>query len=92
MASVNPLKRVLSQPGVCGGRPCIAGTRIEVSIILSSLSQGLTSAEIVREYPALTADGVRAAIAYAAERVELLDRGRVRECLVGSQTKNIMPT
>jgi uncharacterized protein (DUF433 family) len=61
------LKRVISDPKVLGGEPCIRGTRIHVSVILDSLAEGLTPTEIIDHYPPLTEDDVRAAVAYAAE-------------------------
>jgi len=61
------LKRVVSDPNVLGGEPCIRGTRIHVAVVLDSLAEGLTPAEIVDHYPPLTEDDVRAAVAYAAE-------------------------
>ena len=60
-------ERIRIDPNVCGGAPSIAGTRIMVSIILDNLAEGLTTAEIVEEYPPLTVEDVRAAIAYGAE-------------------------
>ena len=54
-------------PQVCHGKPCIAGTRIMVSVVLDNLAAGLTPEEIVVAYPTLTGAGVRAAVAYAAE-------------------------
>ena len=59
-------ERVSIDPHVCHGKPCIKGTRIMVSVILDNLADGLTPEEIVKEYPPLTAEDVRAAIAYAA--------------------------
>ena len=61
------LKRVVSDPKVLGGEPCIRGTRIHVAVVLDSLAEGLTPAEIVDHYPPLKEDDVRAAVAYAAE-------------------------
>lgn len=61
------LKRVVSDPKVLGGEPCIRGTRIHVAVVLDSLAEGLTPTEIVDHYPPLTEDDVRAAVAYAAE-------------------------
>jgi uncharacterized protein (DUF433 family) len=61
------LKRVVSDPKVLGGEPCIRGTRIHVAVILDSLAEGLTPSEIVDHYPPLKEDDVRAAVAYAAE-------------------------
>ena len=60
-------ERIRIDPNVCGGAPCIAGTRIMVSVILDNLAEGLTPEAIADEYPPLTVDDVRAAIAYAAE-------------------------
>ena len=61
------LKRVVSDPKVLGGEPRIRGTRIHVAVVLDSLAEGLTPAEIADHFPPLTADDVRAAVAYAAE-------------------------
>lgn len=61
------LNRIVSEPGRCGGRPCIRGTRIDVAVVLSSLAQGMSVEQVVREYPALTEEDVRAALLYAAE-------------------------
>ena len=58
---------ISSDPQVCHGKPCIAGTRIMVSVALDNMAAGLTPAEIVAAYPTLTVAGVRAALAYAAE-------------------------
>ena len=54
-------------PAVCHGRACIKGTRIMVSVVLDNLAAGLTADDIVRSYPSLNHEAVRAAIAYAAE-------------------------
>ena len=59
-------QRIASDPKVCHGKPCVRGTRIMVSVILDNLADGLSPDEIVAEYPPLTLDDVRAAIAYAA--------------------------
>ena len=61
------LKRVVSDPKVLGGEPCIRGTRIHVAVVLDSLAEGLTPGEIVDHYPPLTEADVRAAVASAAE-------------------------
>ncbi len=53
-------------PRICHGQPCIKGTRIMVTIVLDALAAGLDTAEILRHYPTLTSDGVRAAAAYGA--------------------------
>jgi uncharacterized protein (DUF433 family) len=63
----SPLDRITIDPQVCGGKPCIKGTRIWVSLILDLLAGGRTEAEVRAEYPQLTHDDILAAIAYGAE-------------------------
>jgi uncharacterized protein (DUF433 family) len=52
---------------VCGGKPCIKGTRIWVSLVLDFLAEGVREDEIFADYPQLTPEDIRACIAYAAE-------------------------
>ena len=59
-------QHIISDPRICHGKPCVQGTRIMVSVILDNLADGLSADEIVAEYPPLTLEDVRAAIAYAA--------------------------
>ena len=61
------LKRISVDPNICGGKPCIKGTRIYVSIILDGLAEGLTPEQIIDHYPRLTIEDIRAALAYAAD-------------------------
>lgn len=61
------LKRISIDPNVCFGKPCIRGTRIWVSLLLDLLAGGASIGEILSEYPELTEEDVRAAIAYGAE-------------------------
>ncbi|MFQ5873923.1 MAG: DUF433 domain-containing protein [Dehalococcoidia bacterium] len=66
--SVHPLlQRVSVDPNICFGKPCIRGTRIWVSLILDFLASGMGVEEVLEEYPQLSEDDVRAAIAYGAE-------------------------
>jgi uncharacterized protein (DUF433 family) len=66
--SVNPLlERISIDPRICGGKPCIKGTRIWVSLILDFLADDMTEAELLDQYPGLTHDDALAAIAYGAE-------------------------
>ena len=60
-------QKIQLDPDICHGKPCVKGTRIMVAVILDSLAEGLTPEEIAAEYPPLTVEGVRAAIAYAAD-------------------------
>jgi uncharacterized protein (DUF433 family) len=65
---VNPLlQRISIDPRICGGKPCIKGTRIWVSLILDFLAEGMTETEVLAEYPQLTHEDVLAAIAFGAE-------------------------
>ena len=63
----NLLDRIGIDPAVCGGKPCIKGTRIWVSLILDLLAGGMPEAELRAEYPELMHDDILAAIAYGAE-------------------------
>lgn len=61
------LERISIDPDICGGKPCIKGTRLWVSLILDFLADGTTETELLSEYPQLTHQDVMAAIAYGAE-------------------------
>ncbi len=56
------------EPGKRGGRPCIRGLRITVYDVLRMLSDGMSQQEIQDDFPELTAEDIRAVLAYAAER------------------------
>jgi len=60
------LDRIHVDPHACGGMPVIRGTRVMVSILLDGLAEGLAPEEIVRHYPHLTVNDVRAAAAYGS--------------------------
>jgi uncharacterized protein (DUF433 family) len=59
--------RITSKPEVCGGRPCVRDTRIEIAVILDGLAEGMTEPEIMDHYPQLTSDDIHACLAYAAD-------------------------
>jgi uncharacterized protein (DUF433 family) len=61
------LNRITIDPQVCGGKPCVRGTRIWVSLILDFLADGMREEELLAEYPQLVHEDVLAAIAYGAE-------------------------
>jgi uncharacterized protein (DUF433 family) len=63
----NLLDRISIDPAVCGGKPCIRGTRIWVSLILDLLAGGMGEAQLLAEYPTLTHEDILAAFAYGAE-------------------------
>ena len=67
MAEKELIARITSKPNVCGGRPCIRDTRIEIAVILDGLAEGMTEAEILDHYPQLTSDDLHASLAYAAD-------------------------
>ena len=66
----NLLDRITSEPGKCGGRPCIRGLRIRVIDVLDLLAAGLSHEQIVAELPDLEPDDIKAALAFAAKRVD----------------------
>jgi uncharacterized protein (DUF433 family) len=59
-------ERVVIDPDVCFGRPCVRGTRIWVSLVLGLLSDGMTVDEILSEYSQLVEADVRACLDYCA--------------------------
>jgi uncharacterized protein (DUF433 family) len=58
--------RVTFDPKILGGRACIRGMRIPVSVIVSQVAHGASSEEILRDYPDLEPDDLRQAMEYAA--------------------------
>ncbi len=62
------LERIVADPAVRFGKPCIRGTRITVGDVLGYLAAGMNAERIVADFPGLTNDDVRACLAYAAER------------------------
>lgn len=70
MARVDWRERVVIDPDIHHGDPCIRGTRIPVAMIVGSLAGGMSLEEILREYPRLSEEDIRAALAYAAEVLE----------------------
>lgn len=72
------LKRISIDPNICHGKPCIRGHRIWVSLIMDLMADGLTTEEILEQYPGLEPDDIRACVAYAAEmtRERIIVTGR----------------
>ena len=66
-SNMNWQERISTSPEVSHGQACIKGTRIPVSVVLDNLADGLSPEEVVRSYPTLTVEDVRAAMRYAAE-------------------------
>lgn len=59
-------------PEVRSGKPCLCGTRITVSDVLSYLAAGMSHEDIISDFPALDEDKIRACLAFAAERERCL--------------------
>jgi uncharacterized protein (DUF433 family) len=64
--TMNYLERIERDPGIVGGEPVLKGTRVTLRTILASLAEGATTAEILADFPTLSEEDVRAAIAFAA--------------------------
>jgi uncharacterized protein (DUF433 family) len=60
------LDRISSDPDICGGRPCIKGTRMRVIDIVEAIAHGATQKELLRDFDYLTAEDISAALLYAA--------------------------
>lgn len=60
--------RITIEPGKRGGKPCIRGLRITVYDVLEYLAGGMSEQEILRDFPDLTVEDIRACLAFAADR------------------------
>ena len=60
--------RITIEPGKRGGKPCIRGLRITVYDVLEYLASGMSEAEILRDFPDLTSEDIRACLIFAANR------------------------
>ena len=54
-------------PAICHGRACVTGTRVMVSVILDNLAAGVSIEDVLKSYPSVTPEAIRAALTYAAE-------------------------
>ena len=61
---------IVSDKSICGGQPVIRGTRVTLRTVLASLAEGDSIEEILRAFPTLSNEAVRAVIAYAASSAE----------------------
>jgi uncharacterized protein (DUF433 family) len=59
--------RISVDPDICHGRARVAGTRVPVSVVLDNLADDVSFEDIVRSYPSLDVEDIRAVIAYAAD-------------------------
>jgi uncharacterized protein (DUF433 family) len=63
---MNWRERIVVDPAIHHGKPCIKGTRVPVSAIVGSTADGDTLAQIINAWPQLTAEDVKAAMAFAS--------------------------
>lgn len=68
MNSMNLKERITITPDVRGGKPCVRGTRITVYDVLEYLAGGMTEAAILKDFPSLTQEDIRACLVFAAAR------------------------
>ncbi|MEO0114670.1 MAG: DUF433 domain-containing protein [candidate division WOR-3 bacterium] len=59
-------ERIVADPNICGGEPCIKETRIPVSVILSHLAAGEDYETVLRNFPRLTKEDILACLEFAA--------------------------
>ena len=67
------VERITFDPTVMGGKPCIRGMRVTVGTIVGLLAAGRTETEVLKNYPYLEVEDLRAALTYAAWRAEEKD-------------------
>ncbi len=67
---MTPIDRITFDPAVMGGKPCIRGQRVTVSMVLGLLASGRTHDEILSAYPYLEVEDIHQCLAYAAWRME----------------------
>jgi uncharacterized protein (DUF433 family) len=60
--------RITIEPGKRGGKPCIRGLRITVYDVLEYLASGMSEEQILRDFPDLAREDIRACLAFAADR------------------------
>ena len=61
---------ITSDPQICGGKPCIKGTRIAVDVILDKLAAGESQKQILDAHPRLKEQAIHAAIAFASDNLK----------------------
>lgn len=66
MELMKDLQRITFDPHLMGGRACIRGTRITVSLIVNLVANGMSLSEILEAYPSLESDDLKQALKYVA--------------------------
>lgn len=68
---MNPAERIITDPNVCHGKPCIRGLRYPVEMILELLSSGMTTEEILADYEDLEREDILASLSFAARLTQV---------------------
>ena len=79
MTTLKPFDRITVDPNVMNSRACIRGMRVQVSLILGLVANGMTTEEIIKAYPYIEPEDISQCLRYAAwlaeDRIELLAEG-----------------
>ena len=79
MTIVKPFDRITVDPNILDGRPCIRGMRIQVSLVLNLVANGMSSEKIIEAYPYIEPEDISQCLQYAAwlaeDRIELVAEG-----------------
>jgi uncharacterized protein (DUF433 family) len=79
MTTLKPFDRIIVDPNVMNGRPCIRGMRVQVSLILTLVANGMGTEEIIKAYPYIEPEDISQCLRYAVwlaeDRIELLAEG-----------------
>ena len=79
MTILKPFDRITVDPNIMDGKPCIRGIRIQVSLVLNLVANGMSSEEIIEAYPYLEPEDISQSLQYAAwlaeDRIELVAEG-----------------
>ncbi len=63
-------ERIVIDPAILVGKPVVRGTRLSVAFIIDLLAQGWSEDDIIRNYPGITRDDIRACLAYASAMLQ----------------------
>jgi uncharacterized protein (DUF433 family) len=71
MSTINWRDRIIIDPDIHHGVPCIKGSRVSVSVLVGSIADGDSVADLLAAYPQLTEEDIHAALKFVAEAVNL---------------------
>ena len=79
MTILKPFNRITVDPNIMDGKPCIRGMRIQVSLILNLVANGMSSKEIIESYPYIEPEDISQCLQFAAclagDRIDLVAEG-----------------